>query len=83
MAADYQNSQSVPSNIKTGRVSDAPISAMGNLCGLLKFFHISIKLKKNQRLLSANIKITKKQPLMPVSTGVIRISMAVLFYAFL
>jgi len=45
VAADSQNSKSIPSNLKTGRVSDASISAMGNLCGILKLFRLSTKLK--------------------------------------
>ena len=46
VAADSYNSRSVLSNIKTRRVSDASVSAMGNLCGVLKPFHLSVKLTK-------------------------------------
>ena len=46
MAADYQNSLSVPSNIKTCRLSDGSISTMGNFCRLFKLLHLSVKLEK-------------------------------------
>ncbi len=45
MAADSQNIHSILSNIQTCRVSDDPISVVGNFCGLLKPFHLFKKLK--------------------------------------